>query len=102
MADAGHHDRAQRTGRLGRVDLVRRPSDDDLRGQRLPGIPGHFSPAQLPDSEIEPRKPLLRFTARVPPRAQRALAAAWAVFLFAVGLFALIWGIVTGEGGGGA
>jgi hypothetical protein len=80
---------------------VRPPSNEELRGQRLPGIPGHFSRAHLPDAEIEPRKPLLRFPERVPPRAQRAIAAAWVVFILALGVFALIWQIVTGEGGGG-
>jgi hypothetical protein len=81
---------------------VRRPADDDLRGQRLPGIPGHFSRAQLPDTEIGRRKPLLRVQERVPPRAQRTIATTWSVFLLALGVFALIWQIVTGEGGGGA
>jgi hypothetical protein len=101
LAGARRHDPGRRTERRGSVEVVRRPSDDALRGQRLPGIPGHFSRAQLPDTEAEPRKALLRFPDRVPPRVQRAIAAAWAVFLLALGVFALIWQIVTGEGGGG-
>jgi hypothetical protein len=101
LAGASHYDRGRRTERLDRVEVVRRPSDDELRGQRLPGIPGYFSRAQLPDTVADPRKALLRFPDRVPPRAQRAIATAWAVFLLALGVFALIWQIVTGEGGGG-
>jgi hypothetical protein len=74
--------------------------DDDLQGQRLPGIPGHFINARTPEAHIEPSKPLFRF-ARLPQRTQKTIALGWTVFILGVGVFSLIWQIVTGEGGSG-
>jgi hypothetical protein len=73
--------------------------EDDLRGQRLPGIPGHFSNARALEDQIEPRKPIFRFE-RLSQRAQKTLAVGWTVFILGIGVFSLIWQIVTGEGGG--